>query len=179
MALTILLYALTIAGTCSGQINTEQAPHQSIIVALICHDGILMAGDSRSAFITKGDSVSKKDTGSSIAYAYFDHTQKIFPLGKYLIGITGEGLAGKNFFSAIIQRFLSTHPGNMTITESFNALMKFIQTEYGISNPGLLQGTQFIMAGFEDDRPVIYGFSARGILSEKRIGGALESDGDF
>lgn len=162
-----------------SQIHSDHVPHQSIVVALICHDGILMAADSRSAFLATVDSITEKKGTSSLAYAYFDRTPKIFQMGNYLIGVSGVPLAGKYFCSGVISSYANTHPVPINITQSFKGLTGYIQQTYGVPGAGINNGAQYIIAGYEANRPAIYGFSASGVLYARKLGGAIESDGSF
>jgi hypothetical protein len=124
-------------------------PHGSLIVAVICNDGILMAADSRSSFTAYND-IAKKE----LPYAYFDSSRKIFQLGKYQVGITGNGNVGNDFWENIIEKYNKKSPKNLTIENTFKHFRNYLHKKIHIHD-SLLRGNFFILAGFENKLPVL------------------------
>ena len=124
-------------------------PHGSLIVAVICNDGIIMAADSRASF-TAYNVIAKKE----LPYAYIDSTRKIFPLGKYQIGITGNGNVGNDFWWNIIEKYNKKSPRNLSIENTFKHFRDYLHNKMNLHD-SLLRGNVFFLAGFEDKTPVI------------------------
>jgi 20S proteasome alpha/beta subunit len=154
-------------------------PYNSIVVAVICHDGVLMAADSRTSFIKIADSSKKTQSDSRIVYACYDSARKIFSLGNCIVGVAGDAIAGKYFYGNLINDFRKSYRITGGITTTFNAFLGYLENRFKTDRSSILAGTQFILAGYEKGNPVIYGYSSRGVITEKRLGGAIESDQNF
>ena len=93
--------------------SQHQYPKGTLLVALICNDGILMAADSRASFMTESKDEPwnrKKD----YVYAYTDSSQKIFDIGNFKIAIAGLTMFAKTSIYSIMSDFkdYSVPPGS-------------------------------------------------------------------
>lgn len=123
--------------------------HGTEIVSLICKDGIILAADSRASF-TAYDSNSQKQ----FPYAAIDSTKKIFKLGSFQIGISGNLSVGNDFWSVIINKYNNKYQKLDNVDSTFSNFIFFIHHNLKIPD-SLLYGNVFMLAGYEDGIPVV------------------------
>jgi len=129
-------------------------PHGTLIVAFICNNGIILAADSRASFTAYNDIVKRE-----IPYAYVDSFRKIFTLGGFQIGITGNENVGNIYWWDLVEKYNKTHKRDSSLKLTFLHFSKYLINDLKISD-SLLRGNFFIVAGFEGNRPVITGINS-------------------
>lgn len=147
-------------------------PRGTLIVSLICKDGILIASDSRASF-TIGKGENEK------VYAYVENEQKIFTLTNFKLGMSGVSMLGKKYLSEITKDFNKKYGRDNTIEYSFGQFIKYLNTELNVNDSTIFEENQFIVAGYENSNPVTLGFSSKGKVTEERLGGLIHSDAKF
>ncbi len=133
----------------------------SLVIGVICKDGILMAADTRSSFAV--DSL-----GKLIPYASVDGFKKIMPLGKFYIGFTGYSSFNNKHLTKIIEDFNKTYFGKDLIIDTYKDFKKYLYQKYGISDSDL-KFNQFIMCGYEKNVPTIISFDTGYIKTQITI----------
>ena len=108
----------------------------TFIGAIICSDGIVVAADSRSTFMT----------GQGQPFAFIDGTPKIYVDGGAAVAISGMTSLDGELFSSFVNRnqFLLSRPVN-EILFGFLLYVPFTNSN----------GIELISAGFLDGKPVI------------------------
>lgn len=150
MKLTFLL--LLIPNCLFSQLSN--APHGSLIVAIICNDGILISADTRGSWTAYND-IAKKE----LPYAYYDGNKKIFPFGNYLLGITGQTNVGNDFWWNIIEKYNKAYKKKNAVDDMetcFKNFRYYISEKLKIPDT-LSRGNVFILAGYEKGKPTIIG----------------------
>lgn len=119
--------------------------HGTIIVAMICDDGILIAADSRTAF-----NIYNNDT----VFAYVDSSKKIIKLDTFQLGQSGvEWIRGKSM-QTIANEFTKSHKRKTSLNETFDDLITFMKDSIKVPDLDICN-TTFIMAGYEKGKPKI------------------------
>ena len=153
-------------------IPPKNLPHGTLVVTVICEDGILIAADSRACFtVTKGD--------IEIPYAYIENNQKIFNLKNFKIGISGISMFKKKFMYQIFNKFNRTHKATTTIASAYNDFHEFLTKKIEIPDSVIFKENQFIIAGYEDSISITMGINSSDTVIVKRLGGLIHSDKDF
>jgi hypothetical protein len=156
----------------SKENDLNRQPHGTLIVTVICHDGILIASDSRASFTTgKGKSEQ--------VYAYTDNNQKIFTIGSFKIGMSGITMFNKKFIYDIIERFNKTNKEDSSIENTFKTFKNYLNTKMKVSDSTIFSENQFIIAGYENQKPITIGVGYEKYIKETRMGGLIHSDKDF
>lgn len=147
----------------------EKLPHGTVIVTIICKDGILIASDSRASY-TDGEGKSRK------AYAYFDNNQKIFTVGKFKMGISGIGILNMN---QITEEYNKIHKSNCSLENTIKEFDKFLKTLKKDSDLNISKENQFFFAGFENSKPITMEISATDTIKVIRLGEIIHTDKEF
>lgn len=173
-----LLSLFFVFTACNDILTTpKEVPHGTLIVAVICNDGILIASDSRAAFTITTDSVGKNGRKIEKVYAYFDNNRKIARLGNWQIGISGLSMLGKKYVTDLCAEFSKTH-AQLEIRETFYEFVGYLEKR-GIKRKEIFGENQYIMAGYENSTPVIFSHGFEGEVLERRRGSATYSDAEF
>jgi hypothetical protein len=150
----------------------KKQAHGTLVVTVICKDGILIASDSRASF-TIGKGKSQK------VYAYLDNNQKIFTLGNFKIGVTGLSMLNKKFIPEIIEKFNKTCNLDSTLENTFNTFLSFLKIKMNVPDSSIFGENQYILAGYEDSKPITLGINSEGTTREMRMGGLIHSYNEF
>ena len=176
LLLFIIIFSLTLSGNGLVSENMDSSNSQllsgTIIIAAICEDGILFASDSRSAFL-----LNKKL--SNRVYAYFDNTQKLFKIGKYLIGVSGRSMLNKTFFNNLVGEFNISHNTNAGIAKTFTEFFDFLKTEKHLTDSIIFSKNDYIIAGYETNESIVLAQHSSEKMSQKNIGRMIHSHPDF
>ena len=121
--------------------------HGTLVVAVICNDGILMAADSRASFTV--DSV-----GELATYAYVDSFRKIMPIGNFQIGTVGVSSFKNKHLIKIIQDYNKKNISPPTVLETYNKFRNYLRNDLSLAD-SLFEKNQFFTAGYEDGNPII------------------------
>lgn len=156
--------------------SQQPVPHGTLVVAIICNDGILFAADSRGAFTATSETDQSK---KAITYAYIDSMEKIFPIHKWRIAVTGLTMLGKKFIYQIMLDYSNTHKQNDSLRQTFFSLKRYLNKNLKVSDSELFTETQYILAGYEGSIPTIYGYGFSGEKIVHRIGAYIVSDNSF
>jgi hypothetical protein len=123
--------------------------HGSIIGAIICTDGIVIAADSRASFTAYNTFFDRE-----IPYASIDSTQKIFSIGNFEIAISGNLNVGNTFWTDLLIKFNRGQSKFDSPDTTFNKFKYFVTKKLKI-NDTLLRGNIFILAGYENGKAFI------------------------
>jgi len=174
-----ILHQFIIVLLCSNSIfcqnistNYRVRPHGTLIVGAICKDGILFASDSRASF-TVGQGSSVK------AYAFYENDQKIFTLGKFKIGIAGLSMLNKKFMYDITYDFNKRYKENENIEKTFVDFIEYLKTNMQLNDSIIFAENTFIIAGYENSKPIILGVNSSKRIRIDSIGRMGHSDEDF
>ncbi len=119
----------------------------SFVIATICQDGILIATESRA-------NIYDRSKDEQIPLAYFDTIQKVFPIERFAIAETGQGLIGDVFFSTIVKDFSSS----AKIDKPQDVLPLFLDYSKNTMHPNIyedLQNQILFSAGYDNGEPII------------------------
>jgi len=142
----------------------------SFVIAAICQDGIIVATESRA-------NIYDKSKAEQIPLAFFDTIQKVFPIDRFAIAETGQGVIGNVFFSTVIRDFSSS----VIISKPQNLLSIFLDYSKQTMPAEIfaeLQNQILFSAGYDDGEPYIGYFNknqqpAIGLVNGS---GLIESD---
>lgn len=151
---TIILFSLIMTNkNIYSQKNKNHIPHGTILVAVICKDGILFATDSRSSFtISNIDSNGKNNEN---VYAYMNNDKKLYKIEDYLIAVSGLSMFNKKYIRDLISDYNVTYKKNLKIEEVFDSFLNFLITENNLSKTEIFNENTFIIAGYENSKPKI------------------------
>lgn len=136
----------------------------TLIFAIICEEGILLASDSRASFtFNETDEV----------YAYFDRNKKIFPLGDYQIGIGGITMLNKKYMHQITAKFNRKNKEKTSVMETYERFNKFLKEEYYYEDSMSRNQNQFLICGYQDSIPVILGVEKNGNVTKNHSVGHM------
>jgi hypothetical protein len=136
-----------------GQNNKNHYPHGTILVAVICKDGILFATDSRSSFtITNIDAngKSKEDV-----FAYMNNDKKLYQAKDYFIAVSGLSMFNKKYVRDLVSNFNKTIIEKLKVEEIFDGFLNFLITENNLTKTEIFNENTFIIAGYENSKPKI------------------------
>jgi hypothetical protein len=167
-----LLLVFNLSFSQKNIISLKKQAHGTLVFTVICKDGILIASDSRASF-TIGKGKSQK------VYAYLDNNQKIFTIGNFKIGVTGLSMLNKQFISEIIEKFNKTFNPDSTLENTFNTFLSFLKIKMNVPDSSIFGENQYILAGYENSKPITLGISSGRTIREMRIGGLIHSDKNF
>ena len=153
-------------------LNNNGKPHGTLIVSLICKDGILIASDSRASFTI--DKVEEE-----IVYAYIENQQKIFSLKNFKMGMSGVSMIGKKFLFEITEDFNKKLKKDSIIEYSFRQFLNYLNTELDVQYSTIFKENQFILAGYENSQPLTLGLSSKRRVETNKLGGMIHSDSKF
>lgn len=126
-------------------------PHGTLIVAIVCTDGILIASDTRASW---------KDD-NKVLFAYVDSFQKIFRIGKFQLAISGVSTFNGIYLNEITDSFNKSISVESTLLSTFDKFKNFLKEKYHVTDVEL-DKNKFILAGYENNLPVITGFETLG-----------------
>lgn len=138
-------------------------PHGTLIVAVICEDGVILAADSRASF-TGIDVLSNKE----IPIAYIQQCRKIYKLGGFQVAITGSSNIGNDYWTKIIHRYNKKHKSNPTLDGEFADFKKYLNQVLNI-NDSIIFRNRFVLAGYENGNPKIAFIDSSGYSSASKI----------
>jgi len=171
--LVIFLFFQNIKTFCQKSIDIlRYNPHGTLIVGVICEDGIIIASDSRGVFTINNDNSQK-------VYAYYNNNQKIFPLGRFQVGISGLSMLNKKTWKDITTGFTRKSSKPESAEQTFNNFTKYLKTKTRATDSIILIENQYIIAGYENSEPILLGISSTMKIKEKKLGGMVYSDKDF
>lgn len=111
-------------------------------IAAICKDGVVLASDSRGAFLRADTSI-----------AYFDSIQKVFIVKNCLLSIVGLIAIGDRFVSDYIDEFEKTLPNKITPDSCIIFFLKYLSKFPNIKND--IASLNILSAGYKDGIPMI------------------------
>lgn len=157
----------------SAQIVPDTKTKGTLIVSVICTDGVVMAADSRTCWVY--DSL-----GTKVIYAYADSLKKIFKIGNYQIGITGKSSLNKIYWREMIDTFNLTEKPISGIQETFYSFNKFLNNRYKLSDFEIFDSSRFMLVGYEKDIPVIAAIDGKKpMLKMTKLGNRIYSDSNY
>jgi hypothetical protein len=148
----------------------ESQPHGTVVVGIICSDGIILAADSRSSY--KKFAVGIKD---AFVYAYIDSFRKIFTLGKFKLAVVGKSDLKDKSWESVTMQYNKLNKSNDTVEAELNNFLSYLKTKIKIPDSLLLEN-QFLLAGYEKGRPVIISKTPTGKQKIEKIGHRLISN---
>lgn len=144
----------------------------TIIVAIICDDGIVMAADSRSCF-----DATNIQTNKLQCVAYFDSVQKIFKIGNFKIAKAGFATIYGDNISKIISNFNKHINQNTPIDQIFDKYKKYVISKYHISDSEICNELNpYILAGYQSGVPYLLNYKSDTPLIKNHVGGAASND---
>lgn len=168
----IICLFISIAQSSSQENHSEKMPRGTIIVALICKDGILIASDSRASF-TNGKGDSEK------VFAYFDNHQKNFTIGNFKIAVSGAATLNKRSMDDIVKKFNKSHQPDSNLENTFKTFHSFLNTKMDVSDSTIFAECHFFMAGYEKQEPVILMIGEKEYRKETRVSYSFYLGSDF
>lgn len=155
-----------------GESHMNYQLYGTMIVALICEDGILFASDSRSSFILNKEHSRK-------VYAYFDNDEKLFNIGKYIIGSSGISMLNKKFLKEIIDDYNKSSYSKTNMEETFDNFITFLKSNNNLTDSTIFADNEFIMAGYENYKPLIIAQDFKGKIIQGNIANMIHSYPEF
>ena len=138
-----------------SQNNKNYLPHGTILVALICNDGILFATDSRSSFTISNIDSNGKNIEN--VFAYMNNDKKLYKINEYLIAVSGLSMFNKKYIRDLISDYNDngTLEKNIKIEEEFDGFLNYLISENNLSKAEIFNENTFIIAGYENSKPKI------------------------
>lgn len=164
LPLLILLFNVT---------NAQMSPkaHGTLISAAICKDGIIMCADSRGAWTATNDT-----TGEEIVYASIDENKKIFPIGRYNMGISGYSTINNIFWEVILRDYNKSNTLLDTkVSEEFKNFYLYVKNRFGVAD-SVFYKNSFIISGYEQGIPIILRSDIRGSVVFNSVGDIVFSN---
>lgn len=135
---------------CQNHSKNNFYPHGTILVAVICNDGIVFATDSRSSFTISNEDVNGNNNEQ--VYAYMNNDKKMYKIKDYFISFSGLSMFNKKYIRQIVDEYNETD-NNSGIEESSNGFINFLEKENNIPNSEIFKENTFIIAGYENLKP--------------------------
>lgn len=136
-----------------SQNNKSYLSHGTILVAVICNDGILFATDSRSSFtISNIDANGKKRED---VFAYMNNDKKLYQIEDYLIAVSGLSMFNKKYIRDLVSDYNKTINLKLNIKEVFDGFLNFLITKNNLTKAEIFNENTFIIAGYENSKPKI------------------------
>ena len=141
----------TAGSAATGVSNGLDAPHGTTIVALVCRDGVVMAGDRRA---TMGNIIAQRDV------------QKVFETDAFsLVGIAGTaGLAVElvHLFQVELEHYEKIEGTPLSLEGKANRLSSLLRANLGMAMQGL--AVVPLLAGFDatQERGRIFSYDVTG-----------------
>ena len=154
--------------TVSGTTSTSTVPHGTTIVALVCADGVVMAGDRRA---TMGNVIAQRDI------------EKVFQADEHsVIGIAGAaGLAIElvRLFCVELEHYEKIEGTPLSLDGKANRLSSMLRNNLGLAMQGL--AVVPMLAGFDLDhgRGRIFSYDITGGRYEERDHHAVGSGASY
>ena len=143
--------------------------HGTLISAAICKDGILFYSDSRAAWFADS-------AGLTSVYAYTDSIKKIFPIGKFHIGIAGSGQLIDDTWGAIIGDFnKSDKIKSDDALLTFRNFYTYIKKRFVIED-SIIFSNYYCIAGYEEERPIVLTIREGKLNTNREIGQVFYSE---
>lgn len=143
--------------------------HGTLVIAIICYDGIIMASDSRGSFI------ERLPNGKEHPFAYIDSMQKIFFLKNYSVAITGVSMVNKKYYYQFLEEFNHSDSQDSNFGETFANFKSFLSTKYGINDSILFDNNFFISGFYENHIAKLVGYRKNDSLITSAHNGMLFS----
>lgn len=124
-------------------------PHGTLIHAIICEDGIILAADSRASWYYIDSS-----SGNLNTYAHTDSIKKIYKLGVFRLGISGYTILNNQRIEDIIDKFNKKNKADSSISETFKKFHYFITSKLKIPD-SIFTRNQYVLAGYENKAPIV------------------------
>ncbi|MFL9483802.1 hypothetical protein ACI6Q2_13575 [Chitinophagaceae bacterium LWZ2-11] len=170
MKFLLLLLNLLFTITTFSQIQNPNT-RGTIIVSVICKDGIVMCADSRSSF------TNQCQDGLTVT-AYFDSVRKICTLGNYLIGVAGfSGLKGE-LWENLIDGYNKKYKSDSTLLKTFMNFKSYVSKKLNVSDHAIFNSV-FFMAGYENGSPLCLVIDSNGVKSVNKFPYRFYSDSSF
>lgn len=137
---------------CSTLSCFGQSIHGSFYIAAVCSDGILIAEDSRGAFVRNGNAIDSKNDIS----CYFNPVQKVYPISKFAVATTGAlNFAPEyNTIFYYLKEF-GNHVGqDANFAVAYRDMRKFLSNKYP-AKISQFSSLNMIIAGYDDLKPRI------------------------
>lgn len=136
-------------------------PKGTLLINCITQYGIVIAADSRGCFYDEVD-------GIKMPIATFDSALKIFKLNNYILSIAGANGIGETYFSTIIGQFNETYNQKTGVESVLSEFIHYLDTHFPLTQFPERRSNKFLLAGYENDLPVMLSFStAEGIRNHK------------
>ncbi len=111
-------------------------------IAAICKDGVVLAADSRGAFLRADTSI-----------AYFDSIQKVFTVRNCLLSIVGLIAFGDKFVSYYVDEFEKTLKSDISPDSCITLFLVYLSQFPEIKNA--VSRINILSAGYKDEHPII------------------------
>jgi hypothetical protein len=147
MKFIALIGCLLLLSNCKPKTSLSGIHQGTLIIAIICEDGIIIASDSRGAF-------RELANGKPHTYAYVDSIQKIYQLNQYPIAVSGLTVFNKNMLRNLFTDFKDKNGTSTNIEHSFAIFKHFLISERGINEREIfLKDNSWIMGCYEAGVP--------------------------
>jgi hypothetical protein len=100
--------------------------HGTLVVGVICDNGIVLSSDSRASFTCDCPE-------SSTTYAYTDSDRKIFPLGKFQIAVTGNSFIKNEYWEELIIQYNKHNKNDSILHSIFHNFKIFVQKKLALT----------------------------------------------
>lgn len=145
----IIIIFFVIWDSCYSQSVSHEKVHGTLLVSVICQDGILIAADSRASYTC--DSADRV----GIVYAYLDSTRKIFRLGNFHIACAGTPIFKNKMMENIVPEYNRTHKNSASVLQTFNTFLNYLKINLKATEE-MIRKCTFIICGYENNSPVMY-----------------------
>lgn len=136
-----------------GQNNKNYYPHGTILVAVICKDGILFATDSRSSFTITNIDANRKSKED--VFAYMNNDKKLYQVKDYFIAVSGLSMFNKKYVRDLVSDFNETIIERLKVEDIFDGFLNFLIKENNLTKTEIFNENTFIIAGYENSKPKI------------------------
>lgn len=151
---TIILFSLIMVNkNIYSQNNKNYLSHGTILVAVICNDGILFATDSRSSFTISNIDANGKNKED--VFAYMNNDKKLYQIEDYLIAVSGLSMFNKKYIRDLVSDYNKTINKKLKIEEVFDGFLNFLITKNNLTKAEIFNENTFIIAGYENSKPKI------------------------
>ncbi len=169
--MTKLLIAILILFFNDSFCQNLSNPHGTLVHAIICEDGILLAADSRASWYYVDSS-----SGNLNTYAHTDSIKKIYSLGAFKIGISGFTILNNQRLEDIVDKFNKKNKPDSSIFETFKKFHFFINTKLNIPD-SIFTRNQYVLAGYENNSPIVLTIDKGGKeIVMRKIGNRIYTD---
>lgn len=146
-------------------------PHGTLVHAIICEDGILLAADSRASWYYIDSS-----SGNLNTYAHTDSIKKIYALGVFRLGVSGYTILNNQRLEDIVDKFNKKNKPDSSIFETFKKFHYFINNKLKIPD-SIISRNQYVLAGYENKAPIVLTIDKGGKeIVMRKIGNRIYTD---